>query len=47
VVNFQGYEIKLKKKTFLLLDQTFLNDEGKRMEPVVKVKGQGHSYGGG
>jgi hypothetical protein len=31
----------------ILLDHTFLNDKGKRMEPVVKVKVQGHGCGGG
>jgi hypothetical protein len=31
----------------MLLDQTFLNDKGKRRKPVVKVKVQGHGCGGG
>jgi hypothetical protein len=36
-----------QKNKFLLLDQTFLNDKGKRRETVVKVKVQGHGCGGG
>jgi hypothetical protein len=46
----KGYELKLKKKKknkVILLDQTFLNDKGKRREPAVKVKVQGHGCGGG
>jgi hypothetical protein len=38
--------MKINNK-FLLFDQTFLKDKWKRREPVVKVKGQGHSSGGG
>jgi hypothetical protein len=35
------------QKKIILLDQTFLNDKGKRREPAVKVKVQGHGCGGG
>jgi hypothetical protein len=43
----KGYELKSTKNKYLLLDQTFLNDKGKRRKPVVKVKVQGHGCGGG
>jgi hypothetical protein len=43
----KGYELKETKYKFILLDQTFLNDKGKRRKSVVKVKVQGHGCGGG
>jgi hypothetical protein len=36
-----------KQKKIILLDQTFLNDKGKRRELVVKVKVQSRGCGGG
>jgi hypothetical protein len=49
MIHFQGQTllIEINKEQIILLDQTVHSDIKKRMEPVVEVKGQGHSSWGG